>query len=128
MLCITCKVNRRNDKKENREHILPVNLFQSCTDDFNGEEFEEFVAHIEWRIKYKIPANINPFSLKELRLKLIYQTIVESRSWLLFLRGARTGSPRRRLARMPPAKMTSMEDTQRDSGCFREKGSEPGTK
>ena len=54
-----------------------------------------------------------------------YHTIVESRSWLLFLRGARTGSPRRRLARIPPAKMTSMEDTQRDSGCFREKGSEP---
>ena len=61
------KVNRRNDKKENREHILPVNLFQSCTDDFNGEEFEEFVAHIEWRIKYKIPANIKHFSFKELR-------------------------------------------------------------
>ena len=55
-----------------------------------------------------------------------HQTIVESRSWLLFLRGARTGSPRRRLARMPPAKMTSMEDTQRDSGCFLEKGRDPG--
>lgn len=44
---------------------------------------------------------------------------------MLFLRGARTGSPRRRLARMPPAKMTSMEETQRERGCFLEKGSEP---
>ena len=43
----------------------------------------------------------------------------------MFLRGARTGSPRRRLARMPPAKMTSMEETQRERGCFLEKGSEP---
>ena len=41
------------------------------------------------------------------------------------MRGARTGSPRRRLARMPPAKMTSMEETQRERGCFLEKGSEP---
>ena len=53
-------------KTETREHILPVNLFQGCTDDFNGEEFEEFVAHIKWRIKYKVPANIKDFS-KELR-------------------------------------------------------------
>ena len=45
---------------------------------------------------------------------------------MLFLRGARTGSPSKRLARMPPAKMTSIEDTQRDSGCFREKACEPG--
>ena len=51
--------------------------------------------------------------------------MVDSSSWLLFLRGARTGSPRRRLARMPPAKMTSMEETQRERGCFLEKGSEP---
>ena len=51
---------------------------------------------------------------------------MERSSWLLFLRGARTGSPRRRFARMPPAKMTSMEDAQRARGCFLEKGREPG--
>ena len=34
---------------------LPVNLLQSCTDHFNGEEFEKFVANIEGRIKYEVP-------------------------------------------------------------------------
>ena len=44
---------------------------------------------------------------------------------MLFFRGARTGSPNRRLARMPPEKMTSMEEVHSASGCLRENGSEP---
>ena len=55
-----------------------------------------------------------------------HQTTVERRSWLLFLRGARTGSPRRRFPRMAPAKMTSMVEDHRARGCFLEKGREPG--
>ena len=46
---------KRNDKEEN---TLPVNLFQGSTDYFNGKEFKKFVAHIKWRIEYKVPANI----------------------------------------------------------------------
>ena len=37
--------------------LLPVNLFQGRTNDFYREEFKKFVSNIEWRIKYKIPAN-----------------------------------------------------------------------
>ena len=37
---------------------LPVNLFQSCTDDFNGQEFEKFVSNIERRIKYEVPGGV----------------------------------------------------------------------
>ena len=55
-----------------------------------------------------------------------HQTTVERRSWLLFLRGARTGSPRRRFPRMAPAKMTSMVEDHRARGCFLENGREPG--
>ena len=77
---------------------------------------------------------------------------MDKRSWLLFFRGAKTGSPRSRLARMlpevksfnyvfkerltwflfgvymvmvRPANMTSIVEHQRASGCFREKGREP---
>ena len=67
LLC-NCKVNRNDDKDENRKHILPVNLFQSCTDDFNGEEFEKFVADIKWRIKYKIPANIKDLRFRDIKV------------------------------------------------------------
>ena len=38
---------------------LPVNLLQSCTDHFNGQEFEKFVANIEGRIKYEIPGTLS---------------------------------------------------------------------
>ena len=69
LLYFTFKVNRNDDKDENRKHILPVNLFQSCTDDFNGEEFEKFVADIKWRIKYKIPANINDLSFRDIKVR-----------------------------------------------------------
>ena len=62
-------IYRNDDKDENSQHILPVNLFQSCTDDFNGKEFEKFVADIEWRVKYKIPANINDLSLGDIKVR-----------------------------------------------------------
>ena len=61
-------------KTETREHILPVNLFQSCTDDFNGKEFEKFVADIEWRVKYKIPANINDLSLGDIKVRDVFDS------------------------------------------------------
>ena len=61
-----------------------------------------------------------------LALLQTHQTTVERRSWLLFLRGARTGSPSSKLARMLPEKQTSMVEAHRARGCFREKGREPG--
>ena len=43
-----------------------------------------------------------------------------SKSWLLFLKGVKQGSPRRRLARMLPAKIVNMVENQHARGCFRE--------
>ena len=40
---------------------------------------------------------------------------------LLFLKGVRMGSPMRALAITLPEKMTSMDESHRDRGCFREK-------
>ena len=40
---------------------------------------------------------------------------------LLFLKGVRMGSPMRALAITLPENMTSMEESHRDRGCFREK-------
>ena len=40
---------------------------------------------------------------------------------MLFLKGVRMGSPMRALAITLPEKMTSMDDSHSDSGCFREK-------
>ena len=42
---------------------------------------------------------------------------------LLFLKGVRMGSPMRALATTLPEKMTSIEESHSDSGCFREKAS-----
>ena len=80
---------------------IPVDFLECSADHFNWEEFEEFVTNIEGRIKYHIPGQDSNKDFGTL-MRQNYQTTVDSRSWLLFLRGARTGSPRSRLARMLP--------------------------
>jgi hypothetical protein len=50
-----------------------------------------------------------------------YQTAVASRIALLFLKGERTGSPISVLAMRLPENITIMEESQRESGCLREK-------
>ena len=55
-----------------------------------------------------------------------YQTQVAKKSWLLFLSGVRTGSPRSALANMLPAKMYIMVPIHREKGCLRENCMAPG--
>ena len=112
------------------QDILPVNLFQCCTNDFYRQEFKKFVSNIERRIKYKIPKHKNKLfhKLNVCGERKTYQTIVDKRSWLLFFKGAKTGSPSNKLAKIPPENMTSIEEIQSERGCFREKGSEPKIK
>jgi len=43
----------------------------------------------------------------------------------VFLSGAKGGSPRRAALSMPPAKTTSIVDSQQEMGCLREKASAP---
>ena len=53
-------------------------------------------------------------------IQISYHTLVASKSWLLFLKGVKQGSPRRRLARMLPAKIVNIVENQHASGCLRE--------
>ena len=55
-----------------------------------------------------------------------YQTQVAKKSWLLFLSGVRTGSPRSALANMLPAKMYIIVPIHREKGCLRENCMAPG--
>ena len=54
---------------------------------------------------------------------LAHHTAVARKMALLFLKGVRMGSPMRALATTLPEKMTSIEESHSDSGCFREKAS-----
>ena len=56
-----------------------------------------------------------------------YQTAVARKMALLFLKGVRMGSPMRALAMTLPEKMTSMDESHSDSGCFRENVSPAAT-
>ena len=55
--------------------------------------------------------------------KVAHHTAVARKMALLFLKGVRIGSPMRALATTLPEKMTSIEESHSDSGCFREKAS-----
>ena len=55
--------------------------------------------------------------------KVAHHTAVARKMALLFLKGVRMGSPMRALATTLPEKMTSIEESHSDSGCFREKAS-----
>ena len=57
-----------------------------------------------------------------------YQTPVASKSWLLFLKGVREGSPSRKLAIILPANIDIIDENHKASGCFREKAIAPETK
>ena len=56
-----------------------------------------------------------------------YQTAVARNMALLFLKGVRMGSPMRAFAMTLPEKMTSMDESHSESGCFREKVSPAAT-
>ena len=57
-----------------------------------------------------------------------YQTPVASKSWLLFLKGVREGSPSRKLAIILPANIDIIDENHKASGCFREKAIAPEIK
>ena len=57
-----------------------------------------------------------------------YQTPVASKSWLLFLKGVREGSPSRKLAIILPANIDIIDENHKASGCFREKAIAPEMK
>lgn len=54
-----------------------------------------------------------------------YHTAEAITSCWVFLRGARGGSPSRAALSMPPAKTTSIVDSQQEMGCLRENASAP---
>ena len=48
------------------------------------------------------------------------QTAVANSTWLEFLKAPKIGSPSKKLVKIFPAKIDTIQDAQQDNGCLRE--------
>ena len=96
----------------------------------SGIGFEgEFVSdHIQFVVSEYLVSIVSSLWNLVYQEHVSYQTPVASKSWLLFLKGVREGSPSRKLAIILPANIDIIDENHKASGCFREKAIAPEIK
>ena len=89
----------------------------------------EFVSdHIQFVVSEYLVSIVSSLWNLVYQEHVSYQTPVASKSWLLFLKGVREGSPSRKLAIILPANIDIIDENHKASGCFREKAIAPEIK